>query len=362
MKNYILGAITIVLAISLLMICGEIAIRVYLHLNFTQKGLTVDKELGWLPTPNYAFDGYKTDSAGISYPVKIQINNAGFRIFGNVHEKNKKKVLFLGDSFTHAPQISDNKTYYGILSNDLSLEAFAFGGSGYGTLQEYMVLDKYIDEIKPDIVILQFCSNDFINNSYELELRSTANNNGMRRPYLTKDGVIYKNPNSFSVIRDFANEYSNFLYFIITRIDAVALKVLHTNSSAEKIIGEKGRSYPYFRDSIEITELLIRKLKLRIPSTTLVYAFSVDNSEPYYDEFKRISRENEIYFIDGIPQAVSDAEDKGVTTRAEDHGHWNEAGHQIAANVLKRYIEDSGGSGLTRRHTLPLTAVQHNDK
>ena len=48
---------------------------------------------------------------------------------------------------------------------------------------------------------------------------------------------------------------------------------------------------------------------------------------------------NEIDFIDGVPQAVRAAEQQGVETRAADTFHWNNTGHQIAANVLKHYFE-----------------------
>jgi lysophospholipase L1-like esterase len=287
---------------------------------------------------NYVFNGDKIDAMGKSYPVKLQTNNDGFRIFGNPQENNKKKVLFLGDSFTQAVEVSNSKTYYGILSDTLPIEVFAFGVGGYGTLQEYMILDKYIDEIRPDIIVIQFCSNDFVNNHYELELRSNMNNNAMRRPYLTKNGIIYRSPKNFSAIRDVANKHSRIFYFIISRIDRLLKKVLHTNS-VEDVIEEKGVSYPFFRESVEITGQLVKKIRLRIPSATPVYAFSSDDSNPYYDEFKRISKNNVIYFIDGIPQSIRDAEQEGITTRAADHAHWNETGHQIVANALKHYFE-----------------------
>jgi alkylation response protein AidB-like acyl-CoA dehydrogenase len=55
-----------------------------------------------------------------------------------------------------------------------SLAVQVYGGHGYGTLQEYLVIDKYIDEIKPDLILLQVCSNDFTNN-LENEAKSSSN-------------------------------------------------------------------------------------------------------------------------------------------------------------------------------------------
>jgi lysophospholipase L1-like esterase len=340
-KNYILSIISLVLAIILFCIGGEIVMRVWQkfqsHSGKTVKTiLTIDNELGWLPSPNYFFDGNKIDASGKSYSVKIQINDQGFRIFGNPREKNKNKVLFLGDSYTHAMEVSNNKTYYGLLSNALPMEVFAFGGGGYGTLQEYMILDKYVDEIGPDIIVIQFCYNDFINNDYELELRSNKNNNGMRRPYLIRNQIIYKVPKRYADIRDEINKHSLFLYYLISRIDKI--KAEHT-SSVEEIIEEKGKTCPFFKESVDITEQILKKIKSRVPSTTRVYAFSIDDNQPYYDEFKKISEQSGIHFIDGIPQAIRAAQQKGITTRFEDGAHWNETGHKIAADVLQHYFE-----------------------
>lgn len=318
---------------------GEILTRGYYFFKYSHSGsngpsIILDEELGFLPAPNYVFDGKKLDIIGKSYSVKCSTDSNGFRIFGNPQEKIKKKVLFLGDSFTHAEDVSDEKTYFGILRNALSLETFAFGCKGYGTLQEYMILDKWLDKIKPDIIVIQFCSNDFINNYYELEFRSKCHNNGMRRPYLTKSGILYKNPNNFPAIRDFANKYSRLLYVIISLMDR--LHATFDPSTVENIIEDQGLRYPYYKESVEVTEQLIKKIKLRTPSTTLIYAFSADHSTPYYKEFKRISKENGIHFIDGISQLMEHLEKKGVPTRTQDRLHWNETGHHIVAYELQK--------------------------
>lgn len=339
MKKYFFETVAIILIFIFIFIMGEILTRGYYFFKYSNSGsngpsIILDEGLGFSPTPNYVFDGKKLDIIGKSYSVKCSTDSNGFRIFGNPQEKIKKKVLFLGDSFTHAEDVSDDKTYFGILRNALSLEIFAFGCKGYGTLQEYMILDKWADKIKPDIIVIQFCSNDFINNYYELEIRSKCHNNGMRRPYLTNKGIIYKNPNNFPAIRDFANKYSRFLYVIISLMDR--LNATFDPSTVENIIEDQGLQYSYYKKSVEATEQLIKKIKVRVPLTTLIYAFAADHSMPYYKDFKRISKENGINFIDGISQSMEHFEKKGVLTRAKDRIHWNETGHQIVAYELQK--------------------------
>ena len=95
----------------------------------------------------------------------------------------KPRVFVIGDSFTQATAASDQQTYYAVLQRLLDVEVFAYGGGGYGSLQEFMILDRYLDLIKPSLILWQFCTNDFINNSPELETGSVINNNGIVRPY-----------------------------------------------------------------------------------------------------------------------------------------------------------------------------------
>jgi lysophospholipase L1-like esterase len=342
MKSFLLGVLSIVLAVCVLAIGGEAAIRAHHFIEHILTGNSVrpfvlDEEFGWLSAPGFRYEGERLDAAGVNYPVLIQTNEAGFRLFGDSQTTDKRKVLFLGDSFTHAMQVSNDKTYYSILKDRLSLEVFALGVGGYGTLQEYLILDKYIDEIAPDIIVLQFCPNDIINNHYGLEWRSASNNNAMQRPYLTEAGIVYALPKNYSAIRNFANNYSRFLYFIFSKIDRI---LVGRGESVEDTIDKEGLSYPLFRDSIGITEQLIAKIRKRAPPTTPIVAFSTDNTSLHIDEFRRMSQNNGIVFLDDISQALASAEQAGVNIRAGDKAHWNNTGHQIVADGLQRYLEE----------------------
>ncbi len=234
MKDLFLGIISILIAVIFLAVVGEIGFRVFDHFSGyvgpqkVRGVITLDKELGWLPTPNYSYSGELVDADGKPYAVNIQTDSAGYRTFGNPHSDSRKKVLFLGDSFTHAMHVSNDKTYYGILAKELDIEVFSIGVEGYGTLQEYMMLEKIIDDIKPDVVVLQFCSNDFINNHYDLELGAIGNNNRMRRPYFWENEITYRTPSKFAAISNFAASYSRFLYLVLSRIDMLRARPANT--------------------------------------------------------------------------------------------------------------------------------------
>lgn len=351
MKKPIINITIIVVTFIVIFLCGEITIRIYHYFKYYQpnknnevskhnksfKVFMPDDILGWRTNENIEFQQQRKDASGQKYTEDYYTSTNGFRIYGNPNTQDKIKILFIGDSYTHA-QVSNDKTFYGLLKDTLHIEIFAYGSGGYGTLQEYMILDKYIDVIEPDIVILQFCYNDFINNHYELELRSNINSNGHRRPYIIGKGshIVYKIPKYLPRIRKFANEYSRFLYFIISRIDKLRSK---SNNSIEYIIEDNGRSNPLFIESIDITEYLFNKIKSRVHEGSLLYSFSMDDITPYYEEYLNILNKNGIEYIDGVPQALRKAEQSGITVRIADKHHLNETGNKIVSEILSQHIK-----------------------
>lgn len=342
MKDIILGGISILVAILLVALAGELGIR-GMHLYAEHFGdrkpphFTLDEKLGWIATPDYFYEGELVDASGTRYSVSIQTNAEGYRVYGDPRVTDRKKVLFLGDSYTQAMQVSNDKAYYTLLQNKLNLEVFAFGVDGFGTLQQLMLLDEIIDDIQPDAVVLQLCPNDLINNDYALETRSGFNNNGLRRPYLENGDIVYRNPANMPALREFAASYSDFLYFLITRLDRLRSM---PNNPSESIIQEQGLSYPLFENSVATTDELLARIRSRIPSGTPLYTFSTSHGHPYLDVFRRVSDREGVYFIDGTSQALREIEGRGVTTRAADGEHWNDEGHRIVAEVLGRHFEE----------------------
>ena len=342
MKDFILGGVSILVAIALVAAGGEVAIRaVHFYTEHfgdqkSPKHIILDEELGWLAKPDYYYEGELLDAGGEPYAAKIQTDSQGYRVFGNPGATDRKKVLFLGDSYTQAMQVSNDKAYYSLLRDPLRIEVFAFGVDGFGTLQQYMLLDKIIDDIQPDAIVLQFCPNDLINNYYPLEKNSAYNNNGLRRPYFEDGDIRYRNPANFPAVREFAARYSEFLYFIITRMDR--LRPAPAQPS-EMIIQEQGASYPLYRQSVAVTDQLIGRIRARVPPGVTVYAFSTDHEPPYYETFKELSGKNGLRFIDGTSQALREAERRELTIRAADKKHWNNRGHRIVADVLKQNLD-----------------------
>jgi hypothetical protein len=65
---------------------------------------------------------------------------------------------------------------------------WAGGGGGWGSYQELLLLKRLLKQVKPDIFILQFCDNDFVNNHRQWESISIVRSQKYRRPYMDANG------------------------------------------------------------------------------------------------------------------------------------------------------------------------------
>ncbi len=337
--------ISTVLLLIVLLIIGEAGFRVYNVI----KDISYEKpepippyntaekvdDLGWKPKSNYLFDGNMKDADDVDYKVYLTTDENGFRSFGKL-DSERKKLFFLGDSYTQSVEVADDKVFYNLLKDSLSIDIFAYGMAGYGQVQEYMILDKYYDEIQPDVLILQVCSNDFIDNHHELEMTS-GYKVGLRRPYLTlEDKIEYHTPiPTYQKIE----KYSRFLGYFSKRWYN-AKQNLGAQELAEKLIAEKQRSFEPYDYSIKITELALKKVKNRINEKTELIVYNADHYNPQATEFKSICERLDITYLSSPTDSLLAAEHNSITVRAGDGYHWNEKGHEVVAEALLKVIED----------------------
>ncbi len=299
----------------------------------------MDDRLGWKAAKNYIWRGSKADAGGTPYQVDMSTDGRGFRLFGNP-KTEKTKILVIGDSFTHAKDVSNDKTYYAHLGDLMNAEIFAYGVVGYGTLQEFMIADEYIDAIEPDLLLLQFCSNDFINNSVALERLSPLNNNRTRRPYLTDSGDIeYILPKALPWLRNFANHNSQLLSWIFSAYD---VRTIDKQNDVFKTIGQKDGNIPEYKKAIQTTRRLLEKLENRV-SPIPIATFCVDDFRPYVEDYQSLCQELDFIFIPGVVEAIQESKAQGEIVMAADGGHWNERGHKICAEVLAEHLKDIKG-------------------
>ena len=167
---------------------------------FKQNHLEQDSILGWKLKKNLRIKKLEKDFYGNEYSVNFLTNEHG--IISTYNNKNNNKnyeILIIGDSFSTDPYVSTDQMWFSQLSKNLKKKynldilTNVVGAGGYGSLQQYK-LTKILKNkklIDPNLIIFQFCSNDFNNNSIEIEKKIGNMNQYLRRPYLSKDNKIF---------------------------------------------------------------------------------------------------------------------------------------------------------------------------
>ena len=101
--------------------------------------------------------------------VKTRINRHGFRgaDWSTVPDEGSVRIALLGDSQTYARRLNDEETPDARLAHHLSeqfpgvpFDVLNFGVGGYNCEQEYELLRGRVLEFKPDLVVLNYVSND----------------------------------------------------------------------------------------------------------------------------------------------------------------------------------------------------------
>lgn len=301
----------------------------------------MDWKLGWKPKADYLYDGPMSDLNGKEYSVYLTTNDEGFRRYPKERVSEKYQILVIGDSYTQAVEVSDDKTYYRYFEDSLQAQVYAYGMAGYGTMQELMVLDRYLTEIEPDLVLWQFCSNDFIDNDLGLE-RDASYRVGLRRPYWdSKEGVTYGHPEGTLAT---VMQQTKFLRFCWKKTQGLRMRfnqdTLRRNSEEQIALG-KEESADYAR-SIETTVDLLRQVQDRLGNEQQLVVFSADPYKPQSTDLALLCKDIGVALIP-FPEDAFYRMRSSAEVYTHDGYHWNELGHQLIgseiAKTLRPYLE-----------------------
>ncbi len=335
----------ILVLLAIVVIIGEVIVRVKFAEQYKKNPLmppydTAEKDdyLGWKMKPGYTWSGEMLDANKQPYNINIRYDQNGFKAFGDTAAA-QPKVLFLGDSYTASIEASNERTFYNILADSLDFEVFAYGHAGYSTLQEYMVLDKWVDTIKPDLVVWETCSNDFIDNYAQLEI-VCGYKVGQRRPYLDRDGsIFYRRPlNMWQRLK----EPIWFFRWMNDRWDGVKQNATkQENRVGEYYIATEKRNFPPYDEAVRRTERIVAMIRERLPASTKLIAFSADIYEPQMSEMKRIFEANGAAFYEDPARRLEETQlQQNIALKAIDNCHWNENGQAVIAAGLLPHLRE----------------------
>ena len=290
--------------------------------------------LGWETKSNYKSSYFEEDLYGNKYKIDYETDENGARVSGS--KSAEYSILVIGDSFTIDAHTSNDFSWFGHLRLNLEqilnkeIVIYAIGGGGYGTNQQYIKTKNFLKKTKldPEIIILQFCINDFMNNSYEWEKETENYGQYLRRPYLLENNHFYFDNSIFGkIIRNKYFSYlksPNYLMLIFGMIESKYFP---------KLIKKEIKD-----ESIIITKQLIIKLS-KLFDTENFYIFNCKEGTEYPEniwfdvlnetkanilrnpslEMKKFSKTKQIFFRDG--------------------GHYNELGNKLLGNLISKELK-----------------------
>jgi GDSL-like Lipase/Acylhydrolase family len=173
---------TIAMLAALEVILRVIDLRI-LREGSSERSLTYryDAELGWAPIAN------SSSVVTTARTIHAQHNSLGFRDI-EFERDARPAILFMGDSFVWGVDAEAHERFTDLLRSRLPGNAIVNAGvSGYGTDQEYLLLQRIWPKIQPSAVVLIFCSdNDRLDNGTNLRY------DGYQKPYFATaaDGAL----------------------------------------------------------------------------------------------------------------------------------------------------------------------------
>ncbi|MGF1613580.1 MAG: SGNH/GDSL hydrolase family protein [Gammaproteobacteria bacterium] len=150
---------------------GEVGLRAVDFSYYWSLYKRVDPDRGWAPAPGA--EGWQR----LEGKALVRINEAGVRdrLWPQQKPAGTFRIAVLGDSFAEAVQVPIEQTFWFLLQGELDacdslqgrqIEVLNFGVSGYSTAQQLLTLRHRVWPYQPDWVLLAFFhGNDVLENS-----------------------------------------------------------------------------------------------------------------------------------------------------------------------------------------------------
>ncbi len=342
-----LGSWMIILMITIALL--ELVLRMFdeipVHRNPLSGFHVADSTLGWIGRPDYRGRFRSQD-----FNVVIEHDAQGFRRSTFDTRKlaeSSRRIALLGDSFTWGWGVENDELFANLLQDRLGSSALVknYGVSAFGTAQELLLFDRYVQELDPDIVMVMFHTNDLDDN---------VDSNKGRRPWFELEGgqlVARNQPVSTPAVglikqltqKSTAISTIKFTYHLI--VDAFKSPAEGIYEYVEPVIPEDRWllmaalvAELHRRCGLDVPECELRIVY--IPTREEVSAYDADQVSVVPAGLKDICAKAGINFLDLRPvlysawqQAESPALDVTPVYFPHD-GHLDTKGHQIVAEAL----------------------------
>lgn len=303
------------------------------------------------------------------YKTKVNINNLGFRDTKDISEKtDKKRIVFIGDSFTFGQGVSDTESYPKIVENNLvNAEVINAGMPGSELTWSYLMLKNRIVNLKPDTVVIGFyLGNDLFDLKYfdweNIDENGLPEKISTKFEFVDSDGTrryssvpfrykipILRESHIFILLTELINGQINFSEkeSPITLNGSPCLIVLNCNlleeeeKKAKKLLLEMKKIADQNNINLVIAILpweyqLPRNLTSKSGIEVLVKS---ENRHHFINKFTNYLNENFIKNIN-ILDAFEKYQGSEKVFYSEDR-HWTKEGHEIVGNAISEFLNSS---------------------
>ena len=167
------NALFILVALLLIAIVGEVYLRLTMPFMRSQQVMEFVPGVGLLYKPNTML--YATNR--VEFWVKSKVNSLGFleRESRTTARPEGCHIAFIGDSFVEGREVRLADRFQVLTEDrakeelpDLDITTSAFGRGATGQIHQIPYYDRYVKPMNPDLLILVFVANDFLDNSFFL--------------------------------------------------------------------------------------------------------------------------------------------------------------------------------------------------
>lgn len=376
----------------------EVGLRV---VSFEYPSLTRrDFQTGYAFMPNRRWI-HRSEGLG-----EVSTNRFGFRDVEWKLEKPEQsyRIAVVGDSFVAALEVDREKRFTELLAKRLEREAvhlpgaveiMNFGLPGFGPAQELQVLRHKVARFQPDMVLLAvFTGNDICNNSRELEREPIL-------PYFELDGGSLRLDTSFREYRSGRwiqfvkgvtaySRLAQLAYRSVVAVECHREQRAESDAQSSTLKREFGFNRPKtempvysppqtpeWKHAWEITDALLREfqretaaMRAELRVVTLSNDVQVHPDEPLRRRLRKLLEVEDLFYPDDRIERICAAHGieslhlarelrqlaetdqihlHGFSKNRLGFGHWNELGHQAAADRIGRWLAAALNSPSHRR-------------
>lgn len=324
---------------------AEVSVRILLPQRTGPALAAYDPELGSRLVPNLRG---RITLPGL-YSFEFAHNSLGMRATGIVDNKHaRSRILILGDSFAYGWGVNDKETFAYLLEERLSrtpLSATVMnaGNGGKGTDYELRFFDIVGRKLKPDLTVLCFFSNDYLDNE-----RSLIYNVG-------PDGTLRLKPTlgAIHARKEFFRRSRVYNWLISWSHAANLLKyysVIYLKQQESLTGGDAAANGPDTWSTKVFLEYLVREVR-NVGSELIIFYIPAYADVERYRQSREISRDEAVLIEllgpnqHGLVSLTATFADSGkplsaLYFRRDVPNHWTPMSHSLAAAFMEPFVKE----------------------